>query len=76
MDCQQIRQAAAIEVEDGRMPAGRLKLWRKCVADKLRPSECFIPLQKDNLTKYKSFDRTICVGRILESDVWPAAKAM
>jgi hypothetical protein len=35
MDCQQIRQAAAIEVEDGRMAAGRLKLWRKCVVDKM-----------------------------------------
>ena len=35
-----------------------------------------IPIQKNNLTKWKQFGSTIRVGRILESDVWPTAKAM
>ena len=31
---------------------------------------------KNKITKYKQFNSTNRVGRILESDVWPAAKAM
>jgi hypothetical protein len=32
--------------------------------------------KKNNLTKSKQFGSIIRVGRILESDVWPTAKAM
>ena len=46
---------------------GRLKTFQ---------TACFIPILKNNLTKSKQFGSIIRAGRILESDVWPTAKAM